>query len=212
MRQLYTPQGHGQIDGHSMRRTGAQLLASAGVPVETIMWFGRWGSNAIRAYIEDSVSKAPGASSLAMAVARGLARESDSRQEGEQAGADGREVAELRREVANLKLLVRGANDLPALEDGPPDVRFVRFLRGKTHVAHACAASGAPSGRTALCGWSFGALSAKEVVVENVAPAHSGEVCKSCLRSCGALGVTVPEAGGPTSSDSSSSGRSDSSG
>ena len=44
----------GKITGHSPRRMGAQLLATLGVEEATICWFGRWGSNAVKAYLEDA--------------------------------------------------------------------------------------------------------------------------------------------------------------
>ena len=47
----------GVISGHSPRRMGAQLLAMLGIPDATIMWFGRWGSTAVRAYLEDARSR-----------------------------------------------------------------------------------------------------------------------------------------------------------
>ena len=179
--------------------------------METVMWFGRWGSNAVRVYIEDAVSKAPGASSLALAVAQTHAGGMVPQTENVPGKSSDGELATLRREVDDLKSRVRAVNELPALEDGPPEVRLVRFLRGKTHIAHACAAMGAPSGRAALCGWSFGTLSAKECVVEGLVPVRAGEVCRSCLMSCGALGVSITEAPASPSSGSSSSGGSNSS-
>ena len=44
----------GKITGHTPRRTGAQLLAMWGVTEPTICWFGRWGSAAVKAYLEDA--------------------------------------------------------------------------------------------------------------------------------------------------------------
>ena len=44
----------GKITGHTPRRTGAQLLAMWGVAEPTICWFGRWGSAAVKAYLEDA--------------------------------------------------------------------------------------------------------------------------------------------------------------
>ena len=41
-------------DGHSKRRTGAQLLAWDGIEPWVIAWFGRWGSRAMLAYLDDS--------------------------------------------------------------------------------------------------------------------------------------------------------------
>ena len=69
LRARFTPEAEGAITGHSMRRTGAQLLTASGVEPWFVEWFGRWGSSAIRAYIEDARALAPASSGLAMAVA-----------------------------------------------------------------------------------------------------------------------------------------------
>ncbi len=50
------PQG---IDGHSMRRSGAQMLVAAGVDPQMVEWCGRWRSDAVRSYTEDVRAQAP---------------------------------------------------------------------------------------------------------------------------------------------------------
>ena len=58
LRTLLAEEGPGKIDGHSMRRCGAKILTAAGVEPWLVEWFGRWGSSAIRAYIEDARARA----------------------------------------------------------------------------------------------------------------------------------------------------------
>ena len=70
LKKLLEPDGPGKIDGHSMRRCGAQTLTAAGVEPWLVEWFGRWGSAAIRAYIEDARARAPNVSQLALRVAK----------------------------------------------------------------------------------------------------------------------------------------------
>ena len=70
LKKLLEPDGPGEIDGHSMRRCGAQTLTAAGVEPWLVEWFGRWGSAAIRAYIEDARARAPNVSLLALRVAK----------------------------------------------------------------------------------------------------------------------------------------------
>lgn len=53
LRALLAASGPGRISGHSMWRTGTQLLTAAGVEPWLVQWFGRWGSAAMLAYIED---------------------------------------------------------------------------------------------------------------------------------------------------------------
>ena len=70
LKKLLVPDGPGEIGGHSMRRCGAQTLTAAGVEPWLVEWFGRWGSAAIRAYIEDARARAPNVSQLALRVAK----------------------------------------------------------------------------------------------------------------------------------------------
>ena len=65
MRQILEPEGSGEIAGHSMRRMGAQTMAAGGVDQAHIEWFGRWGSSAIKLYVEDARARAPQAARLA---------------------------------------------------------------------------------------------------------------------------------------------------
>ena len=50
----------GRFTGHSIRVTGSQRLAKAGVSEAKITAFGRWASNAFRLYVRDAVLKANG--------------------------------------------------------------------------------------------------------------------------------------------------------
>ena len=43
-----------EVTGHSPRVTVAQLLAAAGIPMERIAAFGRWGSSAVRLYVREA--------------------------------------------------------------------------------------------------------------------------------------------------------------
>ena len=69
MRVLLKEERPGQVDGHSLRWTGAHMLTAAGVEPWLVEWFGRWGSAAVRASVEDARSKAPETSTLALRVA-----------------------------------------------------------------------------------------------------------------------------------------------
>ena len=80
LKKLLIPDGPGEIGGHSMRRCGAQTLTAAGVEPWLVEWFGRWGSAAIRVYIEDARARAPNVSQLALRVAKPGANEGYSSQ------------------------------------------------------------------------------------------------------------------------------------
>lgn len=68
LRAILRPEGPGAISGHSMRRTGGQVLTAAGFEPWLVEWFGRWGSSAVRAYIEDARARAPEVTVLAERV------------------------------------------------------------------------------------------------------------------------------------------------
>ena len=60
--------GHWLHSGHAMRVTGAQGLARAGLSTAAIMLIGRWGSDAVLAYLR----RAPLFSSHRFAAAAGV--------------------------------------------------------------------------------------------------------------------------------------------
>ena len=66
--------GHGDllITGHSMRVTGAMRMALAGLPVELVKVYGRWASEAVMAYLRETVIQGDGAK-VAEKVQKGLA-------------------------------------------------------------------------------------------------------------------------------------------
>ena len=93
--------------------------------------------------------------------------------------------------------------------------------RTKTHLAHAVVAAGAPSGRTAMCGWHFGRFSGAQVYTQEFQGLTELQ-CANCKRSVRSAGLVAEEKGNEgqqNSNDgqdghgtSSSSGASDSGG
>jgi len=59
----------GSLSGHSMRRSGAKFLAHRGLPEWLIQFMGRWGSGAVRLYIEEAYAEM--SSGVSAAAARG---------------------------------------------------------------------------------------------------------------------------------------------
>lgn len=51
---LSSPHGSERVSGHSLRATGAQGLAAAGVDTWAIELLGRWGSDAVRGYVREA--------------------------------------------------------------------------------------------------------------------------------------------------------------
>jgi len=52
--ELSSPDGSERVSGHSLRATGAQGLAAAGIDTWAIELMGRWGSEAVRGYIREA--------------------------------------------------------------------------------------------------------------------------------------------------------------
>ncbi|CAK0806281.1 unnamed protein product, partial [Prorocentrum cordatum] len=222
MRALLVPEGAGQVNGHSLRRMGAQLLAAAGVEQWLVEWFGRWGSDAVKRYVEDARSRAPQARSLALRAARSdanvepgpatmaaagardapLAREGEEERQGGAAGPIGLE-----------ELVGRLVEE--RMREREERLRLVSYALGKTHVARARACeSRVPRERSSLCGWHFGGLPQSALTFhEGRADLH--DACRKCVRlaasrgwpvDCAAAGAGGERGEGSSSSQSSDSG------
>ena len=61
--ELAAPDGSERVTGHSLRATGAQGLAAAGIDTWAIELLGRWGSEVVRSYIREA--RLQGASTMA---------------------------------------------------------------------------------------------------------------------------------------------------
>ena len=68
--ELAAPDGSERVSGHSLRATGAQGLAAAGVDTWAIELLGRWGGEAVRGYIRDA--RLADASAMARRVAEAV--------------------------------------------------------------------------------------------------------------------------------------------
>ena len=198
LRGTYAAEESGVVDGHSMRRTGAQLLTASGVEPWYVEWFGRWGSSAIRAYIEDARAWAPEASRLALVAAESSKPEA---QDVQVEVTRAVELKELRSEVAELsslvRLAVRGSEAEPMGDVAAPDALVtVDKFGGKSHLAFAISVEGARAGRVALCGWSFGGVSARTLNIAKFEPDDCEQICLRCARSAHRLRAAGPAQGG----------------
>ena len=150
-----------------------------------VEWLGRWGSSAIRAYIEDARALAPEASRLAMQVAA----------PGQAAARAGppTTTADLQLELGTLRPHVGETlwHDFGARSDS---FSVVRPRGGKQHLMLAQPAGGAGSQRTvALCGWSFGDGPPGSVEHLEQDQLKRGLLCLRCLRSARQLGLRITD-------------------
>lgn len=202
LRSLFRPEGAGAVSGHSMRRTGAQMLSAGGVEPWVVEWFGRWGSAAVRAYVEDARARAPAGSGLALAVAAAAVAGGSGRPpepaEAEcrgpppsggghaplsLAGAATGDVAQVMAEIMLLReQFGEGAGPAPGAA-APEGVIAVHNSLGKAHAARAAVARGPLSGRVALCGWHFGRCLSALLSVGPLAEVAGADLCRRCSRS-----------------------------
>lgn len=189
---LFVPEGAGAVTGHSMRRTGAQLLTAYGVEPWYVEWFGRWGSAAVRAYIEDARARAPSSSGLALAVAAAAAVDDEGAGSAMPSGSeDAARVRDLELQIGELRRLVLGASGVAGAPGAPPEVQAVTYRIGKTHATFATTVLGPRAGRVALCGWAFGHLPAALLVFGRIEPDFGALGCRRCARRVDAMGIEL---------------------
>lgn len=233
LRVLLRAEGPGRISGHSMRRTGAQLLTGAGVEPWLVEWFGRWGSSAIRAYIEDARARAPETARLAERVqaavgggawhearAPGAAAqkeealaildigEADGPAGEEEAGAaeGGGQVAEGGGQAlaqADVLELVRGTV-AEFLRAEEEVPAYVRNVgTGMVHITLKATARAMPRSWAALCGWAYSAGRSAAVKAHSSRASCPGTVCSRCRARALKIGLPVEESAGEGSGSES---------
>ena len=216
MRALLTRDGPGEIDGHSMRRTGAQLLTAAGVEPWLVEWFGRWGSAAIRAYIEDARSKSTQTVLLAEVVCGGPGRAAPSlflknvpavhapvtpHAVPEVFAAWPPEALTLARASLKDELTAFVVQQLRDEQAKP--VFILRLVSGKVHLCAEGLMRAAPARWAALCGWRFGLLPPLAATRSHNRDDCPGSLCKKCHARATRLGWPGMEGITDDSGDSS---------
>ena len=202
MREVFQSEIDGvTVDGHSLRRTGAQLMAASGLPPWNVEWFGRWGSSAIRAYIEDARARAPESSTLALQVAAVASQALEPRAQNTQLVACRDSTAEQPQPAA--------AEIARAARDGAGDKFVEVYLSGaRAHLAREVVALGSRGGRVALCGWNFGQLPARRLTTSTFDKEKvPDDLCRKCRRSACVLGVLPDESVDDSEEVGSSSGQ-----
>lgn len=218
LRALLPPEGPGRICGHSMRRTGAQVLTASGVEPWLVEWFGRWGSSAVRAYIEDARARAPEVAGLvarvqAAILATGAGAGEGAQQEnarssghrlaledvgsrrgaygprGAKGGAEEEHAAE-----ADVAALVRTAvaEFMKSEEEQPAYVR--NEASGIAHMVLKATTRALPQSWQAICGWQFGGRRQRPARVRPGREDCPGPLCSKCRARAARLGLAV-EAG-----------------
>ena len=195
---LSSPDNAEQITGHSLRATGAQGLARAGLDLWAIQLLGRWGSEAVKTYVRQAALDR--ATTWAARATKQLAEDASSIEKGstpellrELAEGMARAAAEKQSGVlsALCKVLVASAVDeeIKRLELSPqssssssePPQRFVKNLA--TGIVHVLAPSDSKplASWASKCGWKLAKGSNASSIQVSDPPCLYKAVCEKCM-------------------------------
>ena len=179
---LESPDQSARISGHSLRVTGAQGLARAGLDVWAIQLLGRWGSDAVLGYIREVPLEL--AATWAAKAARAMTLEEVMRRRSPSAAASSSSAS------ASTPLIVPEALVAPLAEAVAAEVvaelplsasSFVVSPGGRWHrLSHRRGLGNFSAGWTAACGWDYTGPSANIAVVLPTALCHK-YFCARCL-------------------------------
>ena len=196
---LASPDLTEQVTGHSLRATGAQGLARAGIDEWAIQLLGRWGSQAIRLYTRQAALERS-----ATWASRAVKRLSSGDVKGGQLdegnlrgtirsllkealcsfcpGLSEKQAAALRDDVVR-ELRAQASSSNTAAPSSVPEQLGHFIKNAATGVVHL--SEGGPAGRisswTTKCGWKFAAQSNAEYSVTPEPPGLHKFLCEKCL-------------------------------
>ena len=167
---LEVPDHSERISGHSLRATGAQGLARAGLELWAIQLMGRWGSDAVKTYVRDAFVDA------SEGWARKVVEQADLN---ELVGAAAPVFPAPRQQLEDEEVPCREAlrpafeHAAAAAKDSPAD-RVDRVVVSSTGIAH-IVLLGPPEvdlvNSSSMCGWAFGGgrarLGGTELIPDN---------------------------------------------
>jgi len=174
--ELAAPDGTERVSGHSLRATGAQGLAAAGVDTWAIELLGRWGSEAVRGYVRDA--RLASASSMARRVAEAIPLEELVRRIVAEAGP--RPSATAINVDAPLQQAVELAHAEALPSTGDP-ILVTNTATGVVHRSVIGPGQAAAGAWTAACGWRYGLAVMADVTPSARLPADYRLYCKRCL-------------------------------
>ena len=165
--QTVAPNGDALYTGHCLRVGGAQFLAAAGLPLETIMLLGRWASEVVRRYIAEAPLKA-----ATMTLKRKMAESANfglqaliAEQRAERVQASMASTASWKSLVADLDRITCRAAELERMPVVSPPAEntsssfpqyVVNYHTRCWHNVPPTAVCSHPAGWATLCGWRYG--------------------------------------------------------
>jgi hypothetical protein len=202
------PQG---IDGHSMRRSGAQMLVAAGVDPQMVEWFGRWRSDAVRSYTEDVRAQAPQATRIASTVRSaapatpgpipGTPRPpfaASSNWPAPSTPSTWPQTCGQASNAAPVEVVCespiasrRWVEQRLAAEDGEAAIYPLRVAANKVHIALRRTLELEPRSWAALCGWRFGLAPAGAVRRLKTAAGSCASTCANCRKAASRAQIPV---------------------
>jgi hypothetical protein len=200
---LASPDLSEQVTGHSLRATGAQGLARAGLDEWSIQLLGRWGSQAIRLYTRQGALER--SATWAHRAVKRLATSTGEATLGEEAGLEDTikrilkealssfcpglsacQAGALREDVVReLRQQASAASNpnAPSSSTSAASAPGHYIKNATTGVMHR--ADGGPEGRlsswTTKCGWKFAAQTNADYIVTSEPPGLHKFICEKCL-------------------------------
>ena len=190
---LRSPDSSARVSGHSLRVSGAQGLAKAGVDSWAIQLLGRWGSSAVLGYIREVPLELSATWATRAARSRTLEEVLRQRSRGSEEGALAVAAASGPSSSSTPRsapLAVTAALAGPLAEAVAAeavaellvsDCSFVASPSGKWHrLSHQTGLGNHAAGYTAACGWSYTGPSSAIVSVLPIALCHKW-FCARCF-------------------------------
>ena len=195
-----TESASGRITGHSLRATGAQGLAAAGLELWAVQLLGRWGSMAVRSYVKEAHLE------QAESWARRVTRTDDLEEVVAKVTSrvkENIEGLELWKELLKASKTVIEEKSSSASAEGPPkaeaaEALATEALRSKTSLAREDSRTvtsakgithevllGPPEVELDLamssCGWRFGKSAGATLASRSQLPANYKHLCEKCF-------------------------------
>ena len=176
---LETPDQSEKVSGHSLRATGAQGLARAGLELWAIQLMGRWGSDAVKLYVRDAfvgASEGWARKAVEQADLEDLVAKECPSFPAEQPQTEAAETV--------CQELLRPAFDHAAAAARAEEAELSeRVVVSSTGIAHVVL-RGPPdvdlANATSVCGWAFGGGRARLGGMELIPNSHK-QLCARCF-------------------------------
>ena len=177
-----TPDGAERVSGHTLRVTGAQGMARAGLDVWAIQLLGRWGSDAVNTYLREAQLAASATWASRAASNKSLEEVVKDIMDQRMAVAECGLAARPMKEQGTFSVDVSEALDHEVAAAAPAEVepQLVASQKGVWHAVLLAADVSDPELAVTFCGWRFGG-SPHTLHDMSALPRNPKVICAKCL-------------------------------